>query len=405
MVAVAAGEDEVTPLLSAGVVVAAINAPNSVVLSGEAAAVGAVADQLAGAGRRVHRLAVSHAFHSPLMEPMLEQLSQLLAEISAAEPRINLVSNMTGQLTGPGYGSVSYWVEHVRRPVRFVDGVQTVESLGAGVFVEVGPGAGLTASVEQSLTAEPTVSVVTMAKDRLEVDSLLTALGQLFTAGVGVDWRAMLEGVGGRLVGLPTYGFARQRFWLGDGSGGGKVLSPAASQSADLAERLQGLDPKEQHRQLLELVCSHAAIVLAHSNSHDIDPERAFQDLGFDSLTGVELRNRLKTATGLTGFALSRTLIFDYPTPTALADHLAQQLFHGYAEESDEEKIWSSLRKIPLHELRRTGLLDKLLLLAGSPEKSLPNPTVSDDVIDSLSPEALIAMAFDSEDDDDDPSE
>src|SRR5262249_37102517 len=152
------------------------------VLSGEAAAVGAVADQLAGSGRRVHRLAVSHAFHSPLMEPMLDQLSRLLAGVSAPEPRISLVSNMTGQLTGPGYGSASYWVEHVRRPVRFVDGVQAVESLGAGVFVEVGPGAGLTASVEQSLTAEPTVSVVTMAKDRLEVDSLLTALGQLFAA-------------------------------------------------------------------------------------------------------------------------------------------------------------------------------------------------------------------------------
>src|SRR5262249_42962431 len=113
----------------------------------------------------------------------------------------------------------------------------------------------------------------------------------------------------------------------------------------------------------------------------------------------------LKTATGLTGFALSRTLIFDYPTPTALADHLARQLFHGYAEESDEEKIWSLLRKIPLHELRRTGLLEKLLLLTGSSEKSPPDPSVSDDVIDSLSPEALIAMAFDSDDDDDDPSE
>jgi hypothetical protein len=167
-----------------------------------------------------------------------------------------------------------------------------------------------------------------------------------------------------------------------------------ASRSADLAEQLQALSPEEQHRQLVELVRLHAATVLGHSGSQDIDAERAFQDLGFESLTGVELRNRLKTVTGLAGLALSRTLIFDYPTPTALAEHLGQQLLHGDHEESDDEKIWSSLRKIPLHELRRTGLLDKLLLLAGESEMFLPDPTVSDDIIDSLSPDALIAMAL-----------
>lgn len=398
MVAAAAGEDEVAPLLSEGVGIAAVNGPSSVVLSGEAAAVGAVADRLAGMGRRVHRLPVSHAFHSSLMEPMIEKFGRVVAEVSVAEPRIGLVSNVTGQLAGPGYGSPQYWVEHVRRPVRFAAGVQAAESLGAGVFVEVGPGAGLTAAVEQSLTAEHSVSAVTMAKDRPEIDSLLNALGRLFSIGVGVDWQAMLGDLAGRVVELPTYGFARQRFWLGaTGSGGGEG-PPTARQSADLTKLLKGLDPTEQHRHLVELVCSHAAIVLAHSSGHDIAAERAFQDLGFDSVTGVELRNRLKADTGL---ALPRTLIFDYPTATALADHLAQQLLHGHDEDTEEEKIWSSLRKIPLHELRRTGLLDKLLLLAGEPENSRPDPTISDDMIDSLSPDALIAMALDPDDDSD----
>jgi hypothetical protein len=115
-------------------------------------------------------------------------------------------------------------------------------------------------------------------------------------------------------------------------------------------------------------------------------------------MTGVELRNRLKAETGL---ALSRTLIFDYPTPTVLADHLAQQLVRDNRGESDDEKIWSALRKIPLQELRRTGLLDKLLVLAGMPEKSHLEPIVSDDAIDALSPDALIAMALHPGDDDD----
>ena len=394
MVAAAAGEDEVAPLLDAGVGIAAVNGPDAVVLSGEATAVNAVADRLAGMGRRVHRLAVSHAFHSPLMEPMIEKFGRIAAEVSAAEPRIKLVANVSGRLAGPGYGSPEYWVEHVRRPVRFADGVQAAESLGAGVFVEVGPGAGLPAAIEQSLTTEQPVLVVTLAKDRPEIDSLLTALGRSFTTGLAVDWQAILGGLGGRVVDLPTYGFVRQRFWLGAGRSDGEAPA-VASQSADLAKQLQGLDPKEQQRQLVELVCSHAAIVLAHTSGHDVDAERAFQDLGFDSMTGVELRNRLKADTGL---ALSRTLIFDYPTPTALADHLAQLLLHG-RKESDEEKIWSSLRRIPLSELRRTGLLDKLLLLAQRSETSLPDP-LRDDVIDSLTPDDLIAMALNSEDDD-----
>lgn len=396
MVAAAAGEHEVAPLLGEGVGIAAVNGPNSVVLSGEAAAVGAVADRLTESSRRVHRLAVSHAFHSPLMEPMIEHFGRIVAEVSAAEPRIGLVSNVTGQIAGPRYGSPEYWLEHVRRPVRFADGIRAVESLGAGVFVEVGPGAGLTASVEQSLTGEHAVSVVTMPRDRPESDALLIAAGQLFSTGLNVDWSAMLGDRGARVVGLPTYGFARERFWLNEQPPGGDAT---AGPSVGLRERLGGLEPKEQRRHLVELVCSHAAIVLAHPSGHALDPQRAFQDFGFDSMTGVELRNRLKADTGL---VLSRTLIFDYPTATALADHLAQLLFGVPDHESEEAEIWASLRKIPLHELRRTGLLDRLLLLAGQPENAVPHPTVSDDVIDTMTPDDLIAMAL--HPDDEDPS-
>ena len=216
MVAVAAGEAEVAPLLTDGVSLAAVNGPNAVVISGADAPVTALTDRFVQQGRRVHRLAVSHAFHSVLMEPMLEQFAQLLAGVSAAEPRIDLVSNLTGHLAGPGYGSPQYWAEHVRRPVRFADGVRAAESAGAGVFVEVGPGGGLTAAVEQSLTGEQAASVITQAKNRPEAESLLAALGQLFTGGVDVDWPAALGG--GRRVDLPTYAFVRQRFWLTLGS-------------------------------------------------------------------------------------------------------------------------------------------------------------------------------------------
>ncbi|BBY20823.1 polyketide synthase [Mycobacterium stomatepiae] len=224
MVAVAAGQAEVSPLLTADVNLAAVNGPNAVVISGPDAAVTAVSDELARQGRRVHRLAVSHAFHSALMDPMLEEFAQLMAGISASPPRIALVSNLTGQLAGPGYGSPQYWVEHVRRPVRFADGVRAAESLGARVFVEVGPGRGLTAAVEQSVTSEQATSVIALAKDRPEAESALSALGQLFTIGVPVDWPAAVGD--GHRVDLPTYGFVRQRFWLPLGAvGSGNVSS------------------------------------------------------------------------------------------------------------------------------------------------------------------------------------
>ncbi|OBH75549.1 polyketide synthase [Mycobacterium scrofulaceum] len=222
MVAVSATEAEVAPLLNGGVSLAAVNGPDAVVLSGERTAVTTVADRLADCGRRVRQLAVSHAFHSPLMEPMIEEFSAVLAGVSPGAPRIDLVSNVTGQLAGPGYLSADYWVEHVRRPVRFADGVRAAESLGVGAFVEVGPGAALLAAAEQSLAAAPAVAAVSMAKDRPEIDSLLAAAGELFVSGVAVDWAAVFAGLSAHRVDLPTYAFQRRRFWLSSEAVGGR---------------------------------------------------------------------------------------------------------------------------------------------------------------------------------------
>ncbi|CAM3204972.1 Polyketide synthase [Mycobacterium colombiense] len=399
MVAVGAAEAEVTGLLDGGVSIAAVNGPDAVVLSGAQAPVDALADRLARAGRRVRRLAVSHAFHSPLMQPMVAEFSAAVAGIEVGEPRIALVSNVTGQLAEDGYGSPRYWADHVGHPVRFFEGVRAAEAAGAGIFLELGPGAALTAAVDQSLSAERAVSVPCLAKDRPEAESLLGAAGQLFTRGLDPNWAAAFAGLNARCVELPTYGFVRQRFWLGAEGAGATGGPPAtASRTPDLAHRLLGLPPDDQRRALVELVCEHAAAVSGHPGGHAIDPGRAFGDLGFDSMIGVELRNRLTSHTGL---ALSRTLIFDYPTPAALAEHLRRQLLHDEPAESDEEKIWSELRKIPVRELRRTGLLEKLLLLAGAPESPAPDANSGADDIDALSPDALIAMALSSADEED----
>ena len=227
MVAVGANEHEVLPLLGEAVGISAINAPESVVISGEQSAVSAIAQRLAAQGRRVHRLAVSHAFHSPLMEPMLEEFARVAARIEVRQPQIAVVSNVTAELAGAGcdFGSAQYWVEHIRRPVRFADSVRHLETHGATHFIEAGPGSGLTASIEQSLSSAEAVAVSVLGKDRPEVASLLSAAGHMFTTGVRVDWPALFADSGGRRVELPTYAFQRRRFWS----------KPASTTPADAA--------------------------------------------------------------------------------------------------------------------------------------------------------------------------
>jgi polyketide synthase 1/15 len=218
MIAVGADEREVLPLLTDGVVIAAINAPRQLVISGEQTAVTAIADRLAAQGRRVHRLTVSHAFHSPMMEPILEEFASIAADVAVGPARIALISNVTAEPLGAGYGSAPYWVEHIRRPVRFADSIRHLKAHDATYFIEAGPGGGLSAAIRQSFSPKAVV-VPTLAKDLPEAASLISAVGQAFVGGVGVDWRSVFAGVGGSRVELPTYAFARQRFWLSSGSG------------------------------------------------------------------------------------------------------------------------------------------------------------------------------------------
>ena len=139
MFAVQATEEEVRPLLSESVSIAAVNGPASVVISGSQNAVIAVADQFRADGRRVHRLAVSHAFHSPLMDPMIEEFGTVASGFAVGRATIPIVSNLTGQQAGDDFASAAYWKRHVREPVRFADSVRFVHAAGATRFPKSGP--------------------------------------------------------------------------------------------------------------------------------------------------------------------------------------------------------------------------------------------------------------------------
>nr|WP_218026015.1 type I polyketide synthase [Nocardia miyunensis] len=213
MVAVQAGEDEIRSSLIDGVAVAAVNGPRSVVISGSERAVHAVADRWGEQGRRIHRLPVSHAFHSPLMEPMLDEFATLAESFAISEPEIPLVSNLTAGPADAGFGSARYWTRHVRETVRFADSVRFLESAGVTRFVELGPTGGLAASIEQSLSSPDTaVTIPVLRKGRAEPESLMVALGRLVVAGARCD--GLFAGSGARRIPLPSYAFQRRRFWL-----------------------------------------------------------------------------------------------------------------------------------------------------------------------------------------------
>ncbi|WP_264992447.1 type I polyketide synthase, partial [Mycobacterium montefiorense] len=220
MIAVQATEEEVLPLLApfeqTGVGIAAVNGPGSVVISGEEDKVTAIAERLRADGRRVHQLAVSHAFHSPLMDPMIDEFGTVAAGLAVGKPTIPIVSNVTGQLASDDFATAAYWKRHVRVAVRFADSVRFVHSAGGTRFLEVGPSSGLTASIEESLPDAPVFTMSALRKDRPEPETLTNAIAQGFVAGMDVDWRGVLGQA--RFVELPTYAFERRRFWLaGDG--------------------------------------------------------------------------------------------------------------------------------------------------------------------------------------------
>ncbi|MFH8953505.1 type I polyketide synthase, partial [Streptomyces albidoflavus] len=215
MVAVEATEDEVRAALPDGVSVAAVNGPRAVVLSGAEAAVEQAAATLAGQGARTKRLTVSHAFHSALMEPMLDEFRQVAEGLTYESAGIPVVSNLTGDLAGPELSTAGYWVRHVREAVRFADGVRTLHGRGVTRFLEAGPDGVLTAMARTTLPeAEDTLFAPVLRKDRDEAATLVTALGELHAHGGEVDWAAFFAGTGARRVDLPTYAFQHRRYWI-----------------------------------------------------------------------------------------------------------------------------------------------------------------------------------------------
>ncbi|PNE39999.1 type I polyketide synthase [Streptomyces noursei] len=341
-VAIRITEDEVLPWLAESrdcVSIAAVNGPNSVVLSGAEAPLMALIDRLRAAGHKTRRIGMPIAAHSPLMDPMLEEFRAVARGLSYAAPTVPLVSTLTGRpLTDEEAHDPDHWVRHVRQSVRFKDAIDRLRVERVTGFLELGVDPVLTPMIDECMeSAAPQSGAAVMPSLQAAVPdrhALLTAVARVHAHGVPVDWDAVLPGA--RPAPLPTYAFQRRRFWLAPtpgeaagpaadwgvadatGFGGARVGadgSAAGEEPSGLDARLSGLDEAEQNALVLALVLDETSAVLGGQETRGEEGSRTFKEMGINSVNAVELRNRLIAATDL---RLPATLVYDFPTPKAV---------------------------------------------------------------------------------------
>ncbi|GAA3879201.1 hypothetical protein GCM10023084_35120 [Streptomyces lacrimifluminis] len=236
MAAVAAPAEEIEPLLAAhpDLTLAGINAPDQVVISGATAALDQVTAELRERGVRVDPLAVSHAFHSPLMAEVYDDFRAALDGITFTEPAISLISNVTGKLARfAEIGNPDYWVRHIGEPVQFMAGIRAVAQRGRHALIEIGPSTALTALAQRCLNTEDHLWLASLRRRDRAGDTTLSALAAYYAAGLSVSWTAYHEGrITPATTVVPTYAFQRKRYWLPSvsprrtGSTGGTARHP-----------------------------------------------------------------------------------------------------------------------------------------------------------------------------------
>ncbi|WP_141695660.1 type I polyketide synthase, partial [Streptomyces mutomycini] len=212
MVSLQAAEDEVLPLLADGASIAALNGPSSTVISGDEDAVLAIAAHFEAEGRKTKRLRVSHAFHSPRMDAMLDDFRAVAETLTFRAPQTAIVSNVSGRVVSDEeICSADYWVRHVREAVRFLDGIRALQDQGVTTYLELGPDGVLSAMGQDCV--EDSTFVPALRQDRDEAQTLVTAIAELHVRGSAVDWAAYFAGTGARRVDLPTYAFQHEHYW------------------------------------------------------------------------------------------------------------------------------------------------------------------------------------------------
>jgi acyl transferase domain-containing protein/NADPH:quinone reductase-like Zn-dependent oxidoreductase/NAD(P)-dependent dehydrogenase (short-subunit alcohol dehydrogenase family)/acyl carrier protein len=215
MAAVMAPADVIREILPARVSIAAFNAPDQTVISGAGEEIERVTTKLKSGGITFRHLPVSHAFHSPLMDPVLEPFAEAAAKVSFGTPRLRLVSNLTGRVaTAHEIGQPGYWTRHLREPVQFADSVRTLAEAGCTLFVEIGPSPTLISLGRRFANIEGAHWLPSLRPGSSDWAQMFASLSELYVNGVAVDWSGFDRDYSRRRLILPTYPFQRERYFV-----------------------------------------------------------------------------------------------------------------------------------------------------------------------------------------------
>ncbi|MFD9371358.1 SDR family NAD(P)-dependent oxidoreductase, partial [Streptomyces sp. NPDC060020] len=283
--------------------VAGVNGPRSIAVAGDIDAIERLQEEFTAEGVRARRVAIDYAPHCAHMDEIHEELLTVLAPLRPRKGNIPFYSALTGALLDTRSLDASYWFRSLREPVLFESSIRCLTD--HDLFVEISPHPVMTLPVEQTLeTTDSTALVVgSLRRGADGPQRFLSSVAEAYAHGAPVDWSPVFP-ADAAVVALPTYPFRH-----------------SAPDAPDADPFATGGDPERTARFLMDLVRSEVALVLGRGKGGDIDPTRSFQELGFDSATAVELRNRLAAATGL---KLPTTLLFDRPTPEKLVARLAE---------------------------------------------------------------------------------
>lgn len=243
--------------------IASINGPTSVVISGERQAIGAIVGSLEAQGVRTKELVVSHAFHSPLMEPMLADFAKVAQAVYFTPPTRTLIANLTGEIATDASATPDYWVQHVRQPVAFAQGMKTLHDAGMEIFLEIGPKPDLLGMGRRCLPDGYGLWLPSLRPQQPAQKQILDSLGALYQQGAQIDWPVLYRHVAHsrQRVKLPAYPFQRQRYWITP-TAHGQSSQPGLAQATDDKHPLLG---KEIYSPLIQATCFASQIALART--------------------------------------------------------------------------------------------------------------------------------------------
>ncbi len=335
MVAVMASEETVNQLLQSSrmVAIAANNGPESVVISGEKTAVNSIIHSLEARGIKTKPLSVSHAFHSPLMEPMLAAFAAVAHQLTYHPPQIPLISNVTGNLIGNEIATAQYWVNHISQPVQFAQGMQCLHQQGYHFFLEIGPQPILLGMGRKCLPPDAAATAQWLPSLRRGVDEwqqILSTVATLYTQGFSLDWLGLDKDDYRQKVTLPNYPFERQRYWIETTpttlpSIPAALPSLQSSQNTEILSRIQpaSLETETSPEMIGKYLEERARQILNISPHHTLHWQQSILDLGFDSLSAVELLNQIRTDLGV---SLETSEMMSGPSIAQLATQLTELL-------------------------------------------------------------------------------